>query len=396
MKSVLVILMIAVLVLPVLNAVALMRGQVQGKTLLHLTHMDISTHPNRATRRSISPLLGRTLFVLRGETGVVTLAQAKLNATDDVDIQVIDEFRKSSWLLDNMAFDDVVNATGRGATLTYGYTRLVTESGSAFRAINAEYTKSEATKQRVSVDLKPFGGAFSIDRVLDAIAQGAETAFQMQQKIKSTRALFHDAVINGDTGVDANSFDGLDKALTGTSTEMNADVVTDWTAVNTEALAHSQIDVLDEFLELLDDDPVAIFGNKKGLAKIRAIARRAGYFTRSENAFGQSIEKYGNIALVDMGNKPASSSPIIPVEDRTVDGEEETGLTDLYAVRLGLDAFHGLSLAGQKLIRQWLPNFSEEAGNAGAVKDGEVEMVAAVALKRTKAAAVLRNVKVVA
>jgi hypothetical protein len=29
----------------------------------------------------------------------VTLAQAKLNATDDIDVQVIDEFQKSSYLL---------------------------------------------------------------------------------------------------------------------------------------------------------------------------------------------------------------------------------------------------------------------------------------------------------
>ena len=28
-------------------------------------------------------------------TGVITLAQAKLNATDDIDVFVIDEFRKS-------------------------------------------------------------------------------------------------------------------------------------------------------------------------------------------------------------------------------------------------------------------------------------------------------------
>ena len=42
------------------------------------------------------------------------------------------------------------------------------------------------------------------------------------------------------------------------------------------------------------------------------------------------------------------------------------------------------------VIKQWLPNFDD----AGAVKKGEVEMVAAVALKATKAAGVLRGIKV--
>ncbi len=95
----------------------------------------------------------------------VTLAQAKLNATDDIDVNVIDEFQKSSFLLDRMTFDDVVNGAGGGATLTYGYTRLSSQPTAAFRAINAEYVPAEVTKVRATVDLKPLGGSFQIDRV---------------------------------------------------------------------------------------------------------------------------------------------------------------------------------------------------------------------------------------
>ena len=66
------------------------------------------------------------------------------------------------------------------------------------------------------------------------------------------------------------------------------------------------------------------------------------------------------------------------------------GLTDIYAVRFGLDGFHGVAVPGQ-LIQTWLPDFT----TAGAVKKGEVEMgPVAVVLKASKAAAVLRNVKV--
>ena len=69
---------------------------------------------------------------------------------------------------------------------------------------------------------------------------------------------------------------------------------------------------------------------------------------------------------------------------------DNAGLTSLYVARFGLDGFHGVSLAGQSPINTWMPDFT----TAGAVKKGEVEMVAAVALKATKAAAVLRKVKV--
>jgi hypothetical protein len=55
-----------------------------------------------------------------------------------------------------------------------------------------------------------------------------------------------------------------------------------------------------------------------------------------------------------------------------------------------MDGFHGISLAGQAPIKMWLPDFS----TAGAVKKGEVEMVAAVALKDTRAAGVLRGIKI--
>ena len=59
-------------------------------------------------------------------------------------------------------------------------------------------------------------------------------------------------------------------------------------------------------------------------------------------------------------------------------------------MRFGLDAFHAISMAGQPPVRMWLPDFS----TAGAVKKGEVEMTAAVALKTSKSCGVLRGVKV--
>ena len=54
----------------------------------------------------------------------ITLAEAQKNVQDALQMGVIDEFRKSSWLLDHVTFDDAVSPTGGGATLTYAYTRL--------------------------------------------------------------------------------------------------------------------------------------------------------------------------------------------------------------------------------------------------------------------------------
>jgi hypothetical protein len=326
----------------------------------------------------------------------VTLAQAKLNTQDDLDRIVIDEFRKSSVILDMLQFHDAVNPMGGGSTLTYGYHRLVTERGAAFRAINNEYGKAEATKQRFTVDLKPLGGAFDIDRVLAGIARGEEVDFQMGQLIKATRTKFQDEVVNGDVAVDVNGFDGLDKSLTGSTTEFRPTTATDISNLAPESTeVHQFLDALDEWLGLLDGTPTAILGNKKAIAKVRGAARRAGYYSRDRDDFGRTIERYNGIPLLDPGDKENSTNPIIPIETRDLDGGGANpaieGLTDLYAVRFGMDGFHGVTVSGQQMVNVWLPDFD----TAGAVKTGEAEVgPVAVALKATKSAAVFRNLKV--
>jgi hypothetical protein len=106
-------------------------------------------------------------------------------------------------------------------------------------------------------------------------------------------------------------------------------------------------------------------------------------YQTTKNDFGQQIEHYGIIPFVDLGAKSGSNDPVIATDGAT-------GETSLYAARLGLDGFHGISMAGVSPINTWLPNFKE----AGAVKKGEVEMVSAIALKATKAAGVFRKIKV--
>lgn len=315
----------------------------------------------------------------------VTLAQAKLNVQDDLQIGVIDEFAKSNFLFNNLTFDDVVSPTGGGATLTYGYTRLKTQPTASFRAVNSEYTPSEVEKQRFNADLKVFGGSFQLDRIIANMGGIAdEVAIQMGQKIKAASALFNDTVINGDSATDANAFDGLEKGLAGSSTEYTPVASID---LSTSAALDTNfkvfLDELDEFLMGLDGTPSFIGGNLKLIAKIRACARRAGMYMVSKNDFGQQVESYGNIPLVDFGAKAGSNNPVVSVDG--VSGE-----TSLYVARLGLDGFHGISMAGQPPVNSWLPDFK----TAGAVKTGEVEMVAAVALKATKAAGVMRKIKV--
>lgn len=330
----------------------------------------------------------------------VTLAQAKQNTQEDYDPFVIDEFRKESAILDALQFDDAVNPAGGGATLTYGYRRLATQATAATRALNTEYVPQEVTTTQHNVSLAVLGGSFEVDRVLakQGPAASGAIALNISQKVKAATTKFQDLVINGDVATDANGFDGLDKALVGSSTEFRAGSVTDWTDFDTNPRAeHLALDAIDEWLSLLDGTPSIVFGNSKALARFRAAARRAGQYTKDpvEGLVGPNgrpitRESYGGIIFADPGSKAGTNDPIIPVANRTV-GTAQTGLTDLYAVRIGLDGFHGVTTVGSQIVQTWLPNFEQ----AGAVKKGEVELgPVAVALKATKAASVFRNIKV--
>jgi hypothetical protein len=166
----------------------------------------------------------------------------------------------------------------------------------------------------------------------------------------------------------------------------------DWTpaTVNTQALANSRLDELDDWLSLIvpshtgSGDQGAqgavppgvkcILGNTRSIARIRSLARWASLFTSTKDNLGRQIEMYGPWVLVDLGDRYDGASPIIPT-----------------AAGMGLDAFHAVSMNGSPLVQTWLPDF----GHAGAVKSGEVEVgPLAVVLKNTKSAAVLRSVKV--
>ncbi|WP_244832961.1 major capsid protein [Clostridium sp. BJN0001] len=318
----------------------------------------------------------------------ITLAEAQKNVQDDITAGVIDEFRKNNFLLDRLTFDDAVSPTGGGATLTYGYTRLTTQPTAQFRSVNEEYTPQEVNKERHTVDLKVFGGSYQIDRVIANMGGIVdEVTLQSQQKIKAAQALFNDTCINGDSATDAKAFDGLDKALTGSSTEYNNG--TDKTVIDLSTAAKITenymlfLDMFDEFLTGLDGTPDFVGVNAKMAAKIRACARRASMYQVTKDNWGQQVEMYGNIPIIDLGAKSGLNNDVIETDGTA-------GTTSIYAARLGLDGLHGVSMAGVSPIQTWLPDYTK----AGAVKTGEVEMVAALALKKSKAAAVFRNLKI--
>lgn len=323
----------------------------------------------------------------------ITLNEMKVGMSDKIAQQVVDIFLRNSEILQLLPFDNCVSPQG-GSTLTYAYMQKKLPSVAAFRALNTEYAPGAATLEKKTAGLKIFGGSFELDRVIkQAEGRYNNMAFQMQEKILAAISLFHYTLINGDATTNANEFDGLDKMLAGTSTEFGTGSVID---VSTHELMKSNADQFYEALQNLikETQADALLMNTRTIGKIQTLARVLGYKTETEEAFGKKVTTMDGVRFMDLGDHYTVSDTTVTANSCVKTGltrDGGTGLTDIYGVKFDVnDGFHAASLTGNGAIHQYLPDFNAP----GAVKKGEVEMVAACVLKNTKHAGVLRNVKI--
>lgn len=370
----------------------------------------------------------------------ITLAQAKVGLADKVDQSIIDLVQRDSQFMNALTWDDAVAPGTGGSTLTYGYLQTTTPASAAGRSLNNEYTAQHAVKSKLSVDLQIMGGSFEIDRVIakNSSKRNDEVQYQITEKTKATVSRFQYLAVNGDKSV-TNEFDGLNALLADTENEIDAHAV-DVSGAMTAAHAEALCEALDEAIASMDGTPSMILVNKKSKVKLIAAARMLNYHGQARDEFGRSVDMYGDTPIVDMKDYYNGSTTVQVVPVRTAneyrvvtvtsstfatdgsfansaDGYLYTlsgttyskvtsgsynsattyyklvgasGTTDIYIVRLGLDALHAVSPQGQAVgLTTILPDFTQ----AGAVHKGEVEMVGAIALKSTKAAAVLRAIK---
>lgn len=322
----------------------------------------------------------------------ITLEEAKVGMADHVDQKVIDTFQRSSLLLDKLTFDNAISPGTGGSTLTYGYTQLKTPATAGVRAINSEYTANEAKREKKTASAIIMGGSFSVDRVLQSTSGAVdELAFQLEQKIKATANEFHYYAINGKAagtaapGKPDGTFDGLAKLLSGSSNELASEVDVSTSDLATKN-AQAFLDEIDYLLSQVDGANMLMM-NGKMLTKFRGIARRAGYYERAKNDAGNVIETYNGIPMVDLGKYFNGTEAVDAIAD-TAATASALGKSDIYAVSLGLDGFHGISPTGTGLVHNFMPDMSQP----GAVKTGEVELVAGVVLKSTLKAGVLKGI----
>jgi hypothetical protein len=234
----------------------------------------------------------------------LTLAEAAKLSQDDLQAGVVEVFVIESAVLDQLPLIPIEGNS-------YKYNEEGTLPGVEFRAVNAAYTESTGTVNPRTEGLVILGGDADVDTYLVATRGNLndQRAVQTRLKVKSSVYKFQDAFVNGDTAVDANSFDGLKKRLTGSQV---IDAATNGLPVlgADDAARHAFLDKLDEAIAAVRN-PEALYMNRMIKAKLLSAARRLTIYDQTRDDFGRTIETYNGLQIRDIGEK-ADGSLIIP------------------------------------------------------------------------------------
>ena len=251
----------------------------------------------------------------------LTLAEAAKLSNDILQTGVIETVIKESPVLQVLPFIEIV-----GNGLTYNRENAAATAG--FFDVGDTWTESTPTFTQQTATLKILGGDADVDNFLLATRSNVQDleAAVVQLKAKAVQQKFDDTFVNGDTAVDAKSFDGIDRLTTsGQTASMGANG-------GTLALAK-----LDELFDLVQGGkPDALLMSKRTRRTLNSLARAAGGFLETDrNEFGQMVQFYDGI--------PIGISDYIS-DAKTVG--TSTDCSTVYVLQFGEGAVAGLSAPG--------------------------------------------------
>jgi hypothetical protein len=277
-------------------------------------------------RRGIVERFKALVAGLSLEVGALTLVEAAKLSENDLQRGVVETFIIESVVLDRLPLEPIEGNA-------FAYNEEGTLPGVEFRAVNSAYSESTGTVNQKTETLVILGGDADVDTFI-AKTRGNlndQRAVQEALKVKAATYKFQDAFINGDTAVDANSFDGLKKRLTGAQVIPAATNGLPIIGASDDD-RHAFLDQLDALLAAVRGGVDALYMNRSIRAKIRSSARRIGGWTMSDpNEFGRTTELYNGIPMLDIGDK-ADGTPIIP---QTETQGTSSVASSIYAVNFG-------------------------------------------------------------
>lgn len=261
----------------------------------------------------------------------ITLTEAAKLSQNTLQRGVLETFVQTSPLLDRIPFMEIEGNA-------FAYNEEGTLPGIEFRAVNGSYTESTGTVNPKTESLVILGGDADVDTFIQKTRSNFndQRAVQTAMKVKAASYKYQDTFINGDTAVDANSFDGLKKRLIGgqviSSPGANGSPIFG-TNADTEAFWGAMDDLVSS-VPGIDGTNGAIYANSKLIGKIRSAGRRAGGVeVVREDLTGKRIVTWNGIPVLDLGTT-AAGADILPLTE-TKGTSNVT--SSIYAVKFGED-----------------------------------------------------------
>jgi len=261
----------------------------------------------------------------------VTLIESAKLSQNDLQRGVIETFVQSSPILDRIPFMGIEGNA-------YAYNEEATLPGVAFRAVNEAYVESTGTVNQKTESLVILGGDADVDRFIVQTRGNLndQRAVQTAMKVKSASYKFQDTFFNGDVAVDAKSFDGLKKRLTGAQV---IDTATNGAPVlgNGASDAQAFFDALDALVAAvpgISGENGALYANAAVQSKIRSAGRRLGGVEMvREDLTGKRVLQWNGIPVLDPGATAAGAN-ILPQNE--TQGSSSLA-SSVYAVKFGND-----------------------------------------------------------
>ena len=301
---------------------------------------------------------------------MLTLVEAAKLIQNPLQRGVVEVFPQTSPVLQHLPFLDVQGNA-------YSYNQEQTLPGIGFRGINEIYDESTGVINPQTEALKIFGGISKVDRA-QVKTQGKVNdirAVHDGMKAKAAALEFTKAFFKGNSTADADSFDGLEKRLTGSQVlDMgNADDGNPLT-----------LDKLDELIDAVQGSPDMLFMNKTMRRKVNKLMRAAGQATETvSDAFGRQIAAYAGIPI-GVIESDKDGNEILGFSEPDLDNGDKNVCTSIYAVRFGAKEWvSGLQAGILEVIDQGLQGIHYQT---------LIEWICSIAVFHPKAAARLRGI----
>lgn len=210
----------------------------------------------------------------------------------------------------------------------YVYNRENGLASVAFLDPNDTISESASTFTEVTAVLKIIAGDVDIDKFLrDTMGDtNDQVAVQLAQKAKAMRRHWQNAFINGDTGVDAKSFDGITK-LCPAGQKLEA-------GVNGAALT---LDMLDELKDMIPNGADAFVMRSGTLRAWKALVRASGGTT----PLHQQLTNFTGVEVPAHEGMPILVNDFLPADEDQ--GTSLNNTCSVYAIRFNeVDGLHGI------------------------------------------------------